>query len=203
MNIKNTTKYGIVMLGILSLVLLGVSLSGNYSQIELSNNYDGPMTVEVSGLQEELSYEDLVDRSNVILMGTVKEILPSKWNTLDGKRPNKSIEDFDSRDEIYTDVVVKVDEYLKNSMPSKEIIVRVLGGTVGEDTMIVEDVSSFKSGEKVLLYLSEDTYPHTMDIGPEHFVVTGYGKFKLTDDGEAVGTYETVRLEELLNTIEK
>lgn len=203
MNINNRTKYGIAILAIFSFISLGAFLSGDVTQFELSDNDAKPVTIEVSGLQEELSSKEIGERSSVILIGTVKEIMLSKWNTPDGARPGESIDDFKSSDEIYTDVVVEVDEYLKNPMSSKEVIVRTLGGTVGEDTMIVDDVASFQPGEKVLLYLSEDTYPYTKDVGPEHFIVTGCGKYTLTDEGEAIGTYETVKLEDLLSTIEK
>ena len=80
---------------------------------------------------------------------------------------------------------------------------RVEGGKVGNDTMAVEDEPSFKTGEKVLLYLTEDTSPGTKDTGPEHFKVTGYmqGKFTLTDDGRAIGWNQNISQEELLNTI--
>ncbi|KGK98473.1 hypothetical protein LI82_12310 [Methanococcoides methylutens] len=200
MNNKNTGRYVIIVIGIFSLVVIGALLLDNTSQTELPNN-DGAVTIESSGLQEEISYEEMAERSNLIIIGTVKEIEPSKWNTPDGKRPGELIEDFKSSDEIYTDVIVTVDDTLKNSHNSKEIVVRLRGGTVGEDTMIIEDIPSFKSGEKVLLYLIEDTYPHTKAIGPEHYVVIGYGKFTLTDDGKAIGVRKSVDLEELLSTI--
>ncbi|MBN2487523.1 MAG: hypothetical protein JXA98_00690 [Methanosarcinaceae archaeon] len=153
----------------------------------------------------EYTYEDLTKYSDTILIGTVKEILPSKWNTIDGKRPDKPRSEFGSDDLIYTDVVIEVTRYIKNPSSSNEVIVRVMGGMVGKDAMGVEDQPDFKPDEKVLLYLNEDTYPALQNLGPDHFVVTGsfQGKFSLTDDGNAIGWDKTIiSQEELLSTIE-
>lgn len=161
------------------------------------------ITIEVSGCLPYMSHEDLSNESDVILMGNIKEILPSKWNTPDGERPTDVIEDLDQNDLIYTDIVVNVDQYLKNPFSEKEVIVRTIGGNDGYICMSVNYEPSFKMDEKVLLYLREDTYAATRDVGFEHFVVTGgmQGKFTLNDDGKAVGWSETISLNELLETI--
>ncbi|NYT19859.1 MAG: hypothetical protein GKC08_06185 [Methanosarcinales archaeon] len=140
--------------------------------------------------------------SDVIIIGTVKEVLPSEWNTGDGERPTDDIYELEWYD-IYTDVVITVDEYLKNPLPEKEVIVRTLGGEKDIISIDVEDEPSFTPGEKVFLYLKNDTWPRTMDHGPEHFVVTGVsqGKFTLTDDGKATSFGEPLTLDELLETI--
>jgi hypothetical protein len=96
-----------------------------------------------------------------------------------------------------------VDKYVKNPLSSNEVTVRVKGGNVGSNTMKTDDEPTFKSGEKVLLYLTKDDYKATKDIGPDHFVVTGYmqSKFKLTDNGKAIGWNENISQNELISTI--
>ncbi|SES92979.1 hypothetical protein SAMN04488587_1635 [Methanococcoides vulcani] len=169
---------------------------------QVSDN-SGKITVGISALLEYVTPEEMSNRSDVILIGTVKEILPCKWNTVDGERPTDDIYDLGRNDLIYTDVVVSVDQYLKNPLSEKEVIVRTQGGGDGYVIMDVEDEPSFASGEKVLLYLTNDTYSPTKDFGPEHFVVTGVsqGKFTLTDDGRATQIGESLSLDELLDTI--
>ena len=51
---------------------------------------------------------------------------------------------------------------------------------------------SFETGEKVLLYLTKDNHEATKNISPKHLVITGHmqGKFKLTDNGKAMGWNE-------------
>ncbi|ABE52121.1 hypothetical protein [Methanococcoides burtonii] len=174
--------------------------------IEETEQMDGAFvgeTIMVSALLEFLSYEDLSDRSDVILIGTVKEILPSKWNTADGTRPTDDIYDLGWHDVLYTDVIISVDGYLKNPLPKKEVIVRIQGGSDDYVTIDVEDESSFSLGERVFLYLNNDTWTDTKDLGPEHFVVTGasQGKFTLTDDGRVSQFDTSLALDELLETI--
>jgi len=63
----------------------------------------------------------------------------------------------------------------------------MLGGTVGEDTMVAEDEANFKSNEKVLVFLTTED-PFTATIGEMHYRVVGWmhGKFKLTEKGQAI-----------------
>jgi hypothetical protein len=154
---------------------------------------------------EKFTYADLNNRSYAIVIGTVKEILPPKWNTVDGKQPDKGVTELSSDDLIYTDIFINVEKYVKNPLPSKDVVVRVVGGTVENVTMSSDDESSFKSGERVLLYLSKDTHPDTKDVGSEHFVVTGHmqGKFTLTADGQAIANDENITLDKLLSTIKQ
>lgn len=211
---SNSTKYGLVLVGILSLLIVGFFMlsdvsKDNFKTLEQSEkpeetNFNKPITIGISGSLEEYSYNDLNNHADTILIGKVKEILPSRWNSIDGQM-NKSALEINPGELIYTDIIISVDKYLKNSLSSDEVTVRVVGGTIGNITMSSDIEPSFESGEKVLLYLSNDTYPYTKDIGSEHFVVTGYvqGKFRLTDDGKAVRYDKTVSQDELLSTIKE
>jgi len=188
----------------LPLILSALIISGSEGNIKIANN-DKPLQISSSCTIPLYTYEDLSENSDYVFMGTVKEILSSKWNSIDGKRP---IADFEPGpyNLIYTDVIISVDKNVKNSLSSNEVRIRLEGGTVGDDTLVAEDEPSFKVGEKVLLYLNKDTSPGTKDIGPDHFKITGFiqGKFTLNDDGKAIrydgnNTY----LNELLSTIKQ
>ncbi|MDW5550716.1 hypothetical protein [Methanosarcina sp.] len=203
----NNIKYKVVLVGAFSLLLLSALVLADSSNdnAKLVNNVNQPITIERDALLAAYSYEDLNNYSDTVVMGTVKEILPPKWNTIDGKLPNKAPDEFDINDLIYTDVTISVDKYLKNSLSSNEVTVRVLGGKVGDDAMVTDEEPSFKPGEKVLLYLTKDNYEATKNISPQHFVVTGHmqGKFELTDNGKAVGWNESISQDELMSTIKE
>ncbi len=203
---NNIIKYGIFLVGALSLLTFNaLAISDpSHDSVKLANNVDKPINGSCEILLLGLTHEDLSNHSDMIVIGTVKEILPSKWNTIDGKRPNNT-DSFSPFCFIYTDIVVNVNKYLKNPLSSKEVTVRVDGGTVGNDRLIVDEEPSFKTGEKVLLYLMKDDSPGTKGIDPEHFKVTGalQGKFTLTDAGKAVRPDENITLDELLNTIKQ
>jgi hypothetical protein len=201
---RTIIKYGIFLvlaLYLLTFNALALSDPSNDS-IKLANNVDKPLTGSSDILLVALNHTKLSNCSYSIVIGTVKEILPSRWNTIDGKRPDNT-DSFSPFCFIYTDTVISVDKYLKNPLSSEEVIVRVEGGTVGNDALTVNPVPSFKTGERVLLYLIKDDSPGTKDIDPEHFIVTGalQGKFTLTDDGKAVRPGENTTLDELLSTI--
>lgn len=179
------------------------SSSSENGPVEDFSSSDVPVTIGVSSSIAYLSPDNLTKDSDIVLTGSVKEILPAKWSTSDGKEPLNPIEDLGPYVLIYRDVVVSVDEYLKNPLSSDEVTVRTQGGTIGNLTMDAEDEPFFEIGEKVLLYLVEDTYPVTKDLGPDHFVVYGcfQGKFSLTEEGKAVSKVETVELEEMLKLL--
>ncbi|AKB28228.1 hypothetical protein MSSIT_1509 [Methanosarcina siciliae T4/M] len=216
MTMRNNTKYGILLIGAISLLTLAVLGLSNFSDgsAKLANNHsqdsaklvnnDKPLYAEVSGSLIGFNHTELNNRSDTIVIGTVKEILPPKWNTVDGKKSGEDVK-FSIRNTIYTDIIISVDEYVKNPLASNEVRVRVEGGTVRNDTLVVEYEPKFQPGEKVLLYLMKDDNPGTKDIDPEHFIVTGalQGKFTLTDDGKAMRPDETVNKDELLNTIKE
>lgn len=203
---RNITKYGIFLFGVLSLLTLNVLALSNPSNenTELENSSNEPIDFGICIDFIPYTHEELKDNSDTIVMGTVKETLPPRWNTADGKKPNKLLNKLEYPDDIiYTDIVISVDEYLKNPLSSRELIVRVTGGTVGDFSMTTDADPLFNTSEKVLLYLSKDESSSTGNIGPEHFIVTDFyrGKYTLTEDGKAITPDETVTLEELLNTI--
>ncbi|AKB77541.1 hypothetical protein MSHOH_1058 [Methanosarcina horonobensis HB-1 = JCM 15518] len=204
---KNNTKYVIALVGVLSLIILGSLALSDSSQdnTKLVNN-EMPLYSKSSATIPALNHTELNNCSDTIVIGTVQEILPSKWNTADGKRPSNTDDAFSPFCLIYTDVVISVDKYLKNPLSSKEVTVRVEGGTAGHDTLIADYEPTFQPGEKILLYLIKDFGPGTKNIDPEHFRVTGYkqGKFTLTNDGKAIGfDRESISQEELLSTIKE
>lgn len=212
---NKSIKYILVFVGAVSLILLSATaFSGSQDCIKPANNplqennkpanNDMPLYSESSASLVPLSPEKLNNNSYTVLIGTVKEINPSRWNSIDGKRPN-GIDSFSLENLIYTDIIISVDKYLKNPLSSKEVRVRVDGGTVGNDTFIAGYEPSFKANEKVLLYLMKDVTKRTKDIEPEHFKVTGFmqGKFALTSDGKAIRPDETVSQDELLSTIKR
>jgi hypothetical protein len=132
---------------------------------------------------EALSIEDLVSQSDIIIAGTVTGAYPSRWNTADGQRPDKSNDELNigTEDMIYTDIGVHVNKYLKNPLDTGDLQITIDGGTVGNDSIWVEDNPSFEYGENILLFLNWKS-------GRDEMTVTsGYqGKFTMVNDTTAV-----------------
>ncbi|WP_321429610.1 hypothetical protein [uncultured Methanolobus sp.] len=135
------------------------------------------LNVGVSGISEYLSIEELDSQSSLTIIGTVTGAYPSRWNTPDGQRPDKSDSELKigTEDMIYTDVAIHVNRYLDTSYDTQEWTIRVDGGTVGDYSIWVEDAPSFEYGEIVLLFLNGN------------IITGGYqGKFTMINDTTAV-----------------
>lgn len=126
-----------------------------------------PKTITVSGILVTMDVPELTKNSDTIVMGTVKKRLPSRWDRSDPEEPV-----------IYTDVIIEIEEYLKNPLDQREVTIQLLGGKVGNVNMEAMDEATLNLGEKVLLFLKKNK--------EGNFVVLGAMQGKYTID-EATG----------------
>lgn len=89
---------------------------------------------------KKLSDEELTLQAQNILIGTCTSIR-SEWNEAGTK--------------IFTYVTVSLQSSLKGDQNQGEIVIRQLGGEVGEVGMLVEGTTAFEEGEQVLLFLKK------------------------------------------------
>ncbi len=126
----------------------------------------GFFATQVSALVIKKSIQELTYEADSILIGKVKGI-ESRWNK------EKTL--------IYTYVTVSVTEYIKRISEKeelKEIIVKVLGGKVGDIGLKVSDTPEFIEDEEVFLFLRIEELPI--------FRVAGLFQGKYTiEDGKA------------------
>lgn len=134
--------------------------------------------------------------STCIILGNVTEILPSKWSSTP-----RDLNNITNDPIIYTDVNINVEKYLKEPQSENNIMVRTMGGETEDYIYDVDTTPKFKVGERVLLFLSNDTNPVYNKIPPEHYEVVGYdqGKYTLNENGTAntlngkyIGTNELI-----------
>ena len=71
-----------------------------------------------------------------------------------GRIVNSSATINDSK--IWTYIEVQVEDYMKNPQISQNLIIKSMGGTVGNISSVVEDSPLFKVGDKVLLFLNKE-----------------------------------------------
>ncbi len=198
-------------------ILLAVVIIAGVATVVNTKSRDLPATIIATNSWDDqvLNNSLLAEKSDSIVIGQVKEVLPSRWNTPDGKKPEPTDKMPASKEEseqkqkennIYTDVIIKVDQQIKNKSTPAEVIVRTLGGKVGVDEQI-EDDAKFEVGEKVLLFLTKED-PFTDNSAGTHYRITGwkFGKFSITMDNQAVRPdipteYQHIPLEELLKSI--
>ncbi|MBE0428125.1 MAG: hypothetical protein IBX72_15995 [Nitrospirae bacterium] len=202
----------------ITMLLAAIFVVGAATVIINTKSIDEPMTYVTSSSwgDEILNNSLLADGSESIILGHVIKVNPAIWNTIDGKKPIStskmpaSKEEFEEKEKerrIYADAIIKVDKKIKNESTPSEIVVRTLGGNVGDDFMLVEDEAKFEVGEKVLLFLTKED-PFTDNSAGTHYRVTGwkFGKFSITNDNQALRpnlpeSHKKISLEELLNSI--
>jgi len=117
-----------------------------------------------------LSVEEMTEAADVILMGTVEEVLHCAASPYTVPR-------------MHREVTVSVERYLKNPLEAETVTVVALGATVGSTTLWVENQPEFEESERVLLFLWDD--PEFLDDSPQGFYqVVGIcqGKFTVGSD---------------------
>lgn len=92
-------------------------------------------------LMRGLSLEQLARSSELILLGTALEA-NAHWETLGGRR------------RIVTDTRVRVDDVDKGA-PASEVMVRTLGGTIGDVAALVFGEATLNLEERAVLFLAE------------------------------------------------
>ena len=117
------------------------------------------------GANRHTSYDALASASDKIVLGTVG-VKSSNWG-----------EEF----RIYTDIIVTPDVTIKGA-DEGAIVVRTMGGTIGDVTMSVSDGPEFPDGERVIVFLKRES---------DHFVVVGRSGGSIrTSSSEAANAME-------------
>ena len=105
------------------------------------------------------SFDELVEQAQLIFEGTVTET-QSQWAGEGGSR------------RIVTYVTFKVEEAIKGE-PGATYTVRMLGGTVGDETMEVTESPKFKVGDRDILFVENNGTQFIPLVGIMH------GRFRI------------------------
>lgn len=121
-------------------------------------------TKAISGTLIKKDIGQLAREAATIIVGSVDRRLPSGKDNSEWRGT-----------EVYTDVIVNVERYIKNSRTEKEIVVRLAGGSKDGEEVWVEDEARLDENENVLLFLKKDP--------DKNWVVNGMlqGKYSLNN----------------------
>ncbi|PYI77036.1 MAG: hypothetical protein DMF04_07335 [Verrucomicrobia bacterium] len=108
------------------------------------------------------SFDDLVSRAEMIIQGSVTDVR-SEWTGEGAQR------------HIMSYVTVKVEDAIKGN-PGASVTLRMLGGTVGAETMQVSDAPKFKVGDRDILFVENNGTQFIPLVGIMH------GRFKIKKD---------------------
>lgn len=129
-----------------------------------------------------LSLSEMVQKSDLIVVGEVLDNQPSRWGT------NSWGDEL-----IYTDYTIAVTDTVKGAV-KQEVTVTLEGGTVGDVSLTADHMPTFNKGERVVLFLR--------DQGGEWMVYSGL-QGKLTVDENGFVAKGKVALVDLKQRIQK
>jgi hypothetical protein len=152
------------------------------------------------------TFEQLVKQAELIFQGTVTD-LRSVWEGEGGQR------------HIETYVTFKIEDNVKGQSGDSYTI-RMLGGTVGDETMEVSDAPKFKVGDREILFVEHNFDQFVPLVGIDHgrfhvqrdeqtgrdIVVNGEGEpvqdlTKLGHEEESVSASEAISAEQLKSAV--
>lgn len=147
-----------------------------------------------SGLLPERDIDDVILRSDLIIFGTVNQILGSRWTAPELKSGI-----------LQTDLLIDVNEVLYGETTDDTIKLRIDKGE-DEDTIVIDEfIPDFTVGEESLLFLARDDSALRTD--EDYYVLTTYeqSKYVPQDDGTALCDFEnkTVDLDTLPDYIDE
>ncbi len=191
---KAAVKHMLWILGALVLTLFSSGCTGQE-----------PLIITESGAYRKLSIDDKINEAEIIVIGEVKTVLPSRWDSPDGKGPNvitpQSI--FEADLSIFTDSLISVEQVLKGDVKDQAVIrVRSYSGEV--DNVKWEDDSqpAFENGQTFLLFLKENTGP-TKNVDPGAYMsINGISAIYTISGDTAASIDDTWVVSELIAYIE-
>jgi hypothetical protein len=161
-----------------------------------------PIIVRSSATWPDVSLAQRIQTTGTIVVGTIGQPYPSRWNTSSGGLPpGTTLRSISTELAIFTDYPVSVESTLKGDPPGKTVRVRALGGRVGKDRYISDAEPPLKPGQRVVLFLSRED-PRAGHIGPPHYTVNwgALGAYTIVGD-QVTNDTERVSMSELQDLI--
>ncbi len=189
---------------ILVLVAVALTAVGVLSSIFFKRENREPIIITSYASLEKMSIDDLIAKSDLVVIGWVDTVHPSRWNTSDGNLPDDvTVETISSDMIIFTDISFHISDILKGKTEQSQVRVRIFGGEVKQDRMTISGEPSLIAGQTYLLFLSPDT-GLTSEIEPGHFLVTGaiQGAYQISGD-KAISVSDEWLLQDLVDYIRK
>lgn len=185
------------------LVLLMATLFSERREPE--KNQVEPIVIAVHGSLETMTVDDLIAKSELIIIGKVDTIQPSKCKVPSGKIPENLTVSviLDNDMSIVTDHLISIDKILKGDYKDQVIRVRAFAGEIDQIRFKSSSQPSYKLNQLYLLFLIEDHGP-TQIVDPGDFIpVNAIDAVYEIGNGKAFSIDDEWLLDDLIAYIEK
>lgn len=190
-------KTAILLAAFLGLVILFYVIRTKDDEQEL-------ITMGVSASLREMTIDDLIAESEIIVIGEVKTILPSQWLSPNGKNIKDATPDeiFNAQG-LFTDTLISINQTLKGINHAPVIRVRSFIGETDKVRWVNDSEVSYNQGQTYVLFLIKNFGP-SVNVDPGGYIsVNSYlGVYEVVD-GKAISKSNEWVLEELIAYIQK
>ena len=173
------------------------------SAIFLRSKHEEVVVFTSSGSYRSLTLDEVIEESEIIVIGKVNAILPSVWMAPGGKDlKNATPQEIFDAEGLFTDSVFSIEKVVKGDNHEQIIRVRSFVGETKNAKWVDNTQPSFKQDVTYLLLLKGD-------IGPSSQIESGYyvpvnalqGVFEIVD-GKAISLDSQWNIDELINYIQ-
>jgi hypothetical protein len=194
------SKEKIIMFLVGFVLLIAIFVSLNFANPD-------PVTITTEGVLPEMSLDQKIYASEIIVIGEIKTILPSKWNTLEEVNTSSlsSSEVHDLHFGMFTDVIVKPQEFLKGNLPEDSVLrVRSFSGKIEHISFVNSMEPDYAEGQLYLFLLRPYWGPVDDYIDPGFYLTvnSGNGVFFI-ENGKATSKDAEWALDDLVTYIDK
>lgn len=134
-------------------------------------------------------------QATFVVIGIVKQVLPARWTTPDGRRPANPHAST-NQEIIFTPVLLEVEQAIKGQ-PSQLLYVFAFGGTMGLDRVerTSDDVDKFTQGERVMAFLAPE--PRGLNLN-NNVLWRVIERYTVRPDGQVENSHLTLPLDKLM-----
>jgi hypothetical protein len=140
--------------------------------------------------------------ATLIVEGTVQQVMPARWDTVDGRRP---VTCPNPQNSIFTPVVLTIEQFLKGTSERGQVLLYAYGGEIGQDKMWVgippDQRYIFHEGERAVVLLVDpikNIELKAIDGAPLYYLLD---HFTVLPDGQATDGTRTIPYQQLLDEI--
>ena len=161
---------------------------------------DDPFSLIVSATRIS-DREIVLQDATVVAIGTMQQLGAAQWTTPNGQRPPNPHAPGAS-DSIYQPMDFAIEAYLKGDQATATLRLWLAGGSVGHDTVTVsgDDRYDFQNGQRYMVYLRPIQRTHAQG-GNMPTLWQILDRYTITSDGQAVNSFGSQPLQQLLDEI--
>ena len=185
----------------LFVILTGLTLM--FYMILSEKKISEPVIIMESAALREMTIDDKIRESQIIMVGEVKNVSPSSWRLQAEKGVNRATpQEITDAGGLFTDYFVSTDQVLKGDVDEKFIRVRAFSGETEQVRWINSSQPIYEMGRDYLLFLGKGIGP-TANDGLEHYrsVNANFAVYEIID-GKAISADDQWLLEDLIAYIE-